>query len=853
MTSKVIQPTPMMQQYLRIKSEYPDSMLFYRMGDFYELFFDDAREASKILDITLTARGKTGGNAIPMAGIPYHAAENYLAKLVRKGKSVAICEQVGDPATSKGPVERKVMRLLTPGTLSEEAFLQGDQDNLLSAFYGSLDLGALASIDISTGRFFLSEIESEENLLSELARIKPAELLLDETFLTPIFENINTSLQKLPSWHFNLDTSERLLTDQFNVHNLSGFGINDVPMAICAAGALLQYVKEAHNTSLKHIRTIQRENCKESIQIDAATRRNLEIDINSQGSSDFTLSWILDRSQTNMGSRLLKRWFNQPSRSISMINQRQDAVDQLLNNRCFDEIQPLIKSVGDIERPLTRISMGNARPRDLSRLCFALSVIPDIKSQLSKFNSTLFTRLESEINYHTDILDTLQKAIIDNPPHLIRDGGVIADGYDSELDDLRSIRENASEHLLKIEENERKLSNIPTLKVGYNRVHGYFIEITKSHASIEVPAHYVRKQTLKNAERYITPELKEFEDKALSAKSKALSREKYLYVEIQKTISAEISGLQQTARNIAELDVLSCFAERASSLNLSRPVLSEGSNISIQAGRHLVVEQLLDKPFVSNDCILNQQTQLAIITGPNMGGKSTFMRQTAQIALLAYTGCFVPAKKAEIGNIDRIFTRMGSSDDIAGGLSTFMVEMTETANILNNATSHSLVIMDEVGRGTSTFDGLSLAWASAYQLANNLKCLTLFATHYFEMTKLPEELTNCQNFHLDATEHEGRVYFLHRVQEGPASKSYGLHVAELAGVPKNVCQSAKEKLAELENNNQQNFVAPTPPIQSELFSESITHPIVTKLEEIDPDRVTPREALDLIYYLKTLN
>lgn len=846
------QHTPMMQQYLKIKSDHPDTILFYRMGDFYELFYDDAREASRILDITLTARGKSGGNPIPMAGIPYHAAENYLAKLVRQGRSVAICEQIGDPATSKGPVERKVVRLLTPGTLSDDAFLKANEDNFLSAFYGDISQGALASLDISTGRFVVSETNSAEEISSELNRIKPAELLCTEELLPILSEMTDASIQKVPGWSFNLESCISILTEQFKVHNLQGFGIEGSPAVISSAGALLQYIRDTHNTSLNHIRSIQIEDRSDSVQIDPSTRRNLEIDINNNGEEDFTLCWVMDRTQTNMGSRLLKRWFNQPSRNIDLVNQRLGGVEKLINNQDYLSIQPFLKIVGDIERPLTRISMGSARPRDLSKLSTALNVIPDIKCLISSIEAKIFHRINIEMDHHESIKDLLKNAIIENPPHLIRDGGVIAKGYDSLLDELRSIKDNASMHLLEIEKKERDNSGIATLKVGYNRVHGYFIEISKSQSVDEMPAHFVRKQTLKNAERYITPELKEFEDKALSAKSKALSREKYLYEELQLNIANHISALQQSAKALAELDVLCCFSERASALNLHRPTLTNKAEIQITGGRHIVVEQLLDKPFVANDCILDEKKQLAIITGPNMGGKSTFMRQTAQISLMAYAGSYVPCQSAVIGNIDRIFTRMGSSDDIASGLSTFMVEMTETANILNNATDYSLVIMDEVGRGTSTFDGLSLAWAAAFQLATEIRCMTLFATHYFEMTSLTEQLKNCHNYHLDATEHEGRVYFLHKVQEGPASKSYGLHVAELAGIPPKVCDMAKLKLLELEAEKDSGSKIQPTPIQPELFSNFIEHPIINKIQDLNPDALTPKQALDILYQLKEM-
>ncbi len=845
--------TPMMQQYLGIKKSHPDSLLFYRMGDFYELFFDDARDASKLLDITLTARGKSGGKPIPMAGIPYHAAENYLARLVRLGKSIAICEQIGDPATSKGPVERQVVRLITPGTLTDDAFLNSTSDNLICAFYGTTDQGGLASIDVSTGRFLVTPIESLDALSSELARIRPAELLVEDIPNVIPKDLFKGCIQHIPSWHFQLDTCQRLLKDQFQFISLDGLGVEDIPLAVCAAGAVLQYVQDTNRTALPHIQTLVRENRSDSLQIDAATRKNLEIDINQLGATDFTLAWVLDHTKTAMGSRLLKRWLNQPIRNITDIAHRQDAVEQILSAYLYDTLQEHLKQVGDIERPLARISMGTGRPRDLSRLRNALTHLPEITGSIVPEKAKRLETLQSEINHHPAILTLLTDAIEEVPAHLIRDGGVIATGYDAELDELRSIQTNASDHLIRIEEEEKAATQISSLKVGYNRVHGYYIEISKSQSNIDVPEHYIRKQTLKNAERYITPELKAFEDKALSAKSKALARERMLYEAVQKLVGAEIESLQTTARALSELDVLCCFAERALALNLTRPHLQEQVTINIQGGRHLVVEQMSEQPFVANDCCLEPKKRLSVITGPNMGGKSTFMRQTAQIVLLAHTGCFVPATQATIGPIDRIFTRMGSSDDVAGGLSTFMVEMTETANILNNASESSLVIMDEVGRGTSTFDGLSLAWAAATYLADNIGCMTLFATHYFEMTALGDQNPHCNNLHLGATEVDDRVYFLHRVQSGPASKSYGLHVAALAGVPSEVCQAAKHKLIALESKSVTRMAKSGPaPLQADIFALPEKSEITDKLDAIDPNQLTPLQALELVFQLKSL-
>jgi len=791
------QHTPMMQQYLRIKSEHEDKLVFYRMGDFYELFFEDAKKASKLLDLTLTKRGQSNGEPIPMAGIPYHAAENYLGKLIKAGESIAICEQIGDPNTSKGPVDRQVVRIITPGTVTDEALLEDRKDNLLVAIQRDQLRFGLASLDLSSGRFILQELLSEEAVLSELERLKPAEILVrEEGAYDPVLKN-RSGIRRRGSWEFNLETAKQLLLSHFKTHDLSAFGCEEFPLGLMAAGALMHYARETQRTALPHIRSIRVERTADHLILDAATRRNLELDTNLQGGIDNTLSSVIDRTSTAMGSRLLRRWLNQPLRDKNILTQRQQIISGFLENRSYVNLQEFLREIGDIERILARVALKSARPRDLVQLRSAIRVLPHIKNNLANFNIPKIQSLSHKINLFENLLNRLNLALIDNPPMLIRDGGVIAEGYHAELDELRMLSENANQYLIDLETRERERTNISTLKVGYNRIHGYYIEISAAQSK-NAPIEYQRRQTLKNAERYITPELKQFEDKVLSAKSKALTLEKFLYDDLLEIILKDLSQLQDTAAVIAGVDVSCNFAERAETLHWTCPELTNNTELHIESGRHPVIEFTQQNPFVPNDIMLLPHRRMLIITGPNMGGKSTYMRQTALITLLAHIGSFVPAKKAIIGNIDRIFTRIGAADDLAGGRSTFMVEMTETANILHNATENSLVLMDEIGRGTSTFDGLSLAWSCAKYLAESIKAFTLFATHYFELTSLPEECEGIVNVHLDAVEHGDHIVFLHAVQEGPASKSYGLQVAQLAGIPLSVIEKAKEKLRTLE-------------------------------------------------------
>lgn len=839
----------MMQQYLRIKSEHPNILLFYRMGDFYELFFDDARRAAKLLDITLTSRGKSAGEPIPMAGVPAHAVDGYLSRLVKMGQSVAICEQTGDPATTKGPVERKVVRIVTPGTVTEDTLLDERRDNLLMAIHRQdLQLG-MATLDLSSGRFTVLEITGDEALSAELERLQPSELLISEDTPWPL---LNTSgIHQLSPWYFDTQSATSLLCKQFACRDLAGFGCQDLPLAIAAAGALFQYVKDTQRSALPHILRLSTERREDSIILDAASRRNLELELTLAGKTENTLVQILDYTATAMGGRCLRRWLKQPIRQADKLRRRYQAIGALLDNRDHLELHDTLRGISDIERILARIALKSARPRDLTGLRDTLEILPRLQTLIERFEAPLVKQLASRIGVHPEIHQRLCRAIIENPPVLIRDGGVIASGFDDELDELREINENGHRFLIQLEARERERTNIPNLKVAYNRVHGYYIEITRSQAD-RAPADYIRRQTLKGAERFIIPELKRFEDKALSSRERALAREKLLYDSLLEALLADLPMLQKCAQALAELDVIANLAERADSLDYNRPEFDSQPGIHIIEGRHPVVEGVLEEPFVANDASLNDQQRMLIITGPNMGGKSTYMRQIALIVLMAHIGSYVPAKYARIGPIDRIFTRIGASDDLSSGRSTFMVEMSEAANILNNATPYSLVLMDEIGRGTSTFDGLSLAWACAAHLAEVNQAFTLFATHYFELTQLPEHHDTIVNIHIDAIEYAERIVFLHAVKGGPANQSYGLQVAQLAGVPRPVIEKARERLQQLED---QSMAARNPDSdpQLNLALTPLDEPeALAVLRQLDPDELTPREALDALYRLKSM-
>ncbi len=851
----VSEHTPLMRQFFAAKSANPDVLMFFRMGDFYELFYDDARKAARLLDITLTQRGSSAGAPIPMAGVPYHAAEGYLAKLVRLGESVAICEQIGDPALAKGLVERKVVRIVTPGTVTDEALLEERRDNLLLSVAAGKHGFGLAWVDLTTGRFLISEVPNAEALAAELARLQPVETLIAEDGAWPKFVTALPGLRKRAPWHFDAETGQRELCRFFGTRDLSGFGADGYSLAIGAAGCLLGYVEETQKSALPHLSGLAVENASETIALDAATRRNLELDTHASGGREFTLLGVLDATVTSMGARNLHRWVNRPLRDRNVINRRFQAIESLIESGCNEGLRDELRGIGDLERILARVALRSARPRDLSTLRDGLARTPALRERLAATDSPLLADLLDRIGEHANTAAYLTAATVEQPPALQRDGGVIRDGFDAELDELRGLATNADQFLIDFEEREKTASGIPTLKVGYNRVHGYYIEISKGQAD-KAPTHYTRRQTIKGAERYITEELKLFEEKVLSARERSLMRERALYEALLDYLGERLTELKSAASAVAELDTLASLADRAYALDWNRPRLSETVGIRIERGRHPVVEQVREEPFEPNDLDFNDGRRMLIVTGPNMGGKSTYMRQNALIVLLAHIGSFVPAASAVIGPIDRIFTRIGAGDDLSRGQSTFMVEMSETANILHNATDKSLVLMDEIGRGTSTYDGLSLAQACATWLATKNRAFTLFATHYFELTKLANEHSDIANVHLDAVEYGEQLVFMHAVKEGPANRSFGLQVAALAGLPKAVIADAKATLAGLEASSNES----RPAIQKAqigspqlgLFAPPAPSPIVEAMRALDPDAMSPREALDALYRLRKM-
>ncbi len=845
--------TPMMRQFLAIKQQHPDTLLFYRMGDFYELFYEDAEKAARLLDITLTSRGKSDGDPIPMAGVPHHAAENYLARLVKAGESVAICEQVGDPAQSKGPVERKVTRIVTPGTLTDDALLETDRDNLVTAVFDHKDRYGMASLNLVAGEILVSEVDGQAALLAELARLQPAELLLDERSGLCAQLADDYPLKPLEHRHFNHAAAAERLKTHFKVENLQLLDCERLPLATTAAGTLLDYVQHTQRTELPHLNRFRVEADDDTIILDVHTRRNLELVCNLNGGDEHTLASVLDTTVTCMGSRLLKRWLQRPLRRQQTLDERLDAVAELADEQAYTGLHAALKGIVDVERILARISLRSARPRDLTGLREALTRVPGLHLLLAGYHSTRLAQLKHELGTHEQTLQLLQRALIEEPPLLIRDGGVLADGYDRELDQLRRLYQHTDRFITDLEQREREQTGLGTLKVNYNKVHGYYIEVSRAQAD-KTPAHYTRRQTLKNVERYITPELKEFEEKVLGAREKALRREKQLYDGLLDTLIQRIEALQRFVAAIAELDVLASFAERARTQNYCRPRLDREPGLHIEAGRHPVVEHSSGQAFVANDTRFDEQRRMLIITGPNMGGKSTYMRQTALIVLMAHVGSFVPAEQARIGPVDRIFTRIGAADDLAGGRSTFMVEMTETASILHHATPQSLVLMDEIGRGTSTYDGMSLAWACADHLARKCRSFTLFATHYFELVQLAAQYPQIHNVHLDAVEHGHSIVFLHQVKEGAADRSYGLHVANLAGIPAEVLETARIKLAQLEQQADRQLQQDQDQLQMALHlvpdPEPAPHPVIDELAGLDLNNLTPIQALTLLEELQ---
>jgi DNA mismatch repair protein MutS len=828
----------MMQQYLRIKGEHPDILVFYRMGDFYELFYDDAEKGARLLDLTLTSRGASAGAPVKMAGVPVHSVEQYLAKLVKLGESVAICEQIGDPATSKGPVDRKVTRIVTPGTLTDSELLDDKADNILLSLYRDNSTVGLAWLSLASGALRVAEI-APQAVENELRRIGPAEILatsdVNGFFVT-----------KVPEWHFDIESGKKKLLKQLGTATLAGYGCDDMTLAIGACGALLDYAAKTQGQALAHVTAVSAERAGEYVRLDAATRRNLELTETLRGEPAPTLFSLLDECATGMGSRMLRHWLHHPLRDQQAVARRHDAVEALKDGN----IQKTLKRFSDVERITARLALKSVRPRELAGLRDSLKLLPEFRQALPDA-TTLLKELIGHLSTPEEALFILQHAVHPEPATRAVDGGVIADGYNADLDELRQLQSNAGAFLVEFEKREKERTGIPNLRVAYNHVHGYYIEVTNSHAG-KVPDDYRRRQTLKNAERYITPELKQFEDKALSARDRALALEKSLYEEVLAQLQAHLLSFQKIAKALAQADVLSTFASVAVKRNYARPQFTQELCIEIEAGRHAVVEGQIES-FIANDTRLSPTRRFLLITGPNMGGKSTYMRQVALIVLLAHIGSFVPARAARIGPIDQIFTRIGAADDLAGGRSTFMVEMTESAAILHNASERSLVLMDEVGRGTSTFDGLALAWAIARHLVEKNKSLSLFATHYFEMTRLALEYKEVANVHLDAVEHKDTVVFLHAVEEGPASRSYGLQVAGLAGVPRPVIRQAKKYLrlledASLARGNQEDLFSTK--VQEE--PEPAVDPLREELQKVNPDELSPREALELLYRLKRL-
>lgn len=870
--------TPMMQQYLRLKAQAGEHLLFYRMGDFYELFYEDAERGARLLNLTLAKRGMSNGEPVPMAGVPFHSVESYLARLVALGESIAICEQVGDPATSKGPVERKIVRIVTPGTLTDDALLPSKADRMIAAVWaqgkGRRERCGLAWMNVANGEFRVTEC-APDMLETELHRVDPAELVCAENARE--LPDSQATLSRIPDWHFELDSATHVLETHFKVQGLQGLGLSEVPVAACAAGALLRYVSHTQSQALEHVHGIQVDHGGEYVVLDPVTRRNLEITDTISGEDGPTLFSVLDHCATPMGSRLLRRWLHQPLRNRQAVLERQNVITSLLSpepaegleaEEPLDILRRHLKRMPDLERIATRLWLRSVRPRELASLRDCLQQLPELIQLLAQRygGGESLQHLRTQLAVDPDATQLLARAIAEEPAAQVRDGGVLAAGYDAELDDLRRLATDSGEFLMELEARERERTGIPNLRVEYNRVHGFFIEVSRGQAD-KVPDEYRRRQTLKNSERFITPELKTWEDKVLSAQERSLTREKWLYDQLLDTMVEYASSLSACASALAQIDALASLALHARDNDWVAPELTDAAEIVIEAGRHPVVERSIER-FTPNDCTLAPAQRMLLITGPNMGGKSTYMRQVALIALLARTGSFVPATTARIGDIDRIFTRIGAGDDLAGGRSTFMMEMTEAAAILQSSTTHSLVLMDEIGRGTSTYDGLALAWAIAHRLLHHNQALTLFATHYFELTRLPSEAPTAANVHLAAAESSAGIVFLHEVRPGPASRSYGIQVAQRAGIPAPVIRHASRELSRLEA-----LGVATP--QLDLFgagsagedpadndsrdtsdSAGSTHPEVEralslrdKLLDIDPDSLSPREALDLLYAL----
>ena len=845
------QHTPMIAQYLDLKANHPEELLFYRMGDFYELFFEDAVTASRTMDVTLTARGQSGGNPVPMCGVPYHSADTYLTRLLDAGFSIAICEQVGDPNTTKGPVQREVQRVLTPGTLVEEGLVRNNQ---MSTFMAANCVGeryCTALVDLTGGTLEIGLAGTLEEFQERIEEIKPSELLIpaDQEHLFPSPTELTSIVKPLPSDFFESMTFESI---EFN--NLKDVIPKDLIIEPQiwhgAAGAGLNFLKKAQRNGIAALRIFQIYDPKQRLRIDRQSRRNLEIDIRNTGATDHTLFSLMDTTVTSMGSRLLKKWLNDPIVDVIELDSRLDWLESAIESNQSFPIRKELEPLSDLERICSRIELGAATPRDLARLRDDIPCFSKIKAVAGQIQSSLSKNLLDSLDNFDPLYQRLEEALVEDPPPHLREGGVFAEGYDQSLDQLRALNSDSGTWLRDLELQERQRTGIQTLKVGYNRIHGYYIETSRSSGT-EVPADYVRRQTLKHSERFITSELKEFEENAMRSQQKALVLEKTLFGDLLIFVKNYATQLRSAARSLSSIDVLSCLAERSQTLRFSRPRFKEEVGVDIKEGWHPVVKEASKEAFIANDLELDERRAMAVITGPNMGGKSTFMRQNALICLLAHCGSYVPAKEAHIGPLDRIFTRIGASDDLTTGRSTFMVEMTETAHILKNCTNKSLVLMDEIGRGTSTYDGVALAWACANYIAEVKKSLTLFATHYFELTELPQYVAAAHNLHLKAREHNGKVVFLYQVLEGPANQSYGVQVAKLAGIPEEVLETAKQRLNFLEEHSNSSP-------QSDLFNSAkdrkssvANDSIIEKLKEIDINSTSPIEALQLLHELQS--
>ena len=827
--------TPMMQQYLKIKSQHPDQLLFYRMGDFYELFYDDAIKASQLLNINLTARGHSAGEPIPMAGVPHHAAQSYLSRLIKLGESVVICEQISKPGETKGPIERAVTRIITPSTITDDALMDAEKNNYLMVIDGQKGNYQAAYCDLSRGHFCTCIFNTLNDLMAEITRLNPSEVLINEQLTAPSLQALN-HLQKRPSWEFDPKTAFKILCQHFNTIDLKGFGIESNNPTLGVAGCLLQYLQFTQRQQLSPIKRIEFIAKHHWIEIDSNTQSHLNL-LHHPTDRRASLIYHLDQTKTAMGARLIRRWLTRPSQSQATASQRHLLIKHLMNTHGLSELKALLQPIADLERINTRIGLNNAQPRDITLLRDSLNAAPALKSWIAQIDHAQWQNIADEIHEQEALADLLNRALNENPPALARDGGIIQDGFDEELDHWRKFTENSQSALLALEKEEREKLGSKKLKIGYNRVHGYYIEISRSE-NIDIPTEYVRRQTLKNAERFITPALKQFEESALSSQTKALQRERLIFEEILAACKQVESSIQSTAHAIATVDGIYSLAVVAYNHDWCEPQFCSNKHIAIIDGRHPVVEYKNPSLFVPNHCELTQEQSMLLITGPNMGGKSTYMRQNALIVILAYMGSYVPAASCTLGPIDRIFSRIGASDDLASGQSTFMVEMSETANILHHATEHSLILMDEIGRGTSTYDGLSLAKATAEYIAKKIHAFCLFATHYFELTSLESELPEIANVHLDATEHQGQLIFLHQLKKGSANRSYGIQVAQLAGLPYEVTQNAKATLQWLSQASGDQSIQPT--------SSNFNHPILEEIENIRIDDLSPKQAWELI-------